>query len=113
MVKEKKILRKNEFRMDNNPLHFGEQKQPHPAYITARKGHRYMANSITHSKYVNDIETLDVGENPNKKSKDNRKSRLSPPFWQSEKQFGKEKLTDFRFSKQSKNKIRKYNKKFK
>ena len=34
MPKEKKFLSKNEFRMDNNPLHFGPKKEPHPAYIT-------------------------------------------------------------------------------
>ena len=113
MTKNKKYLRKNEFRMDNNPLHFGEQKQPHPAYISARKGHKYKANTITHSKYINGRETLDVGENPNKESKDKRKTRLSPPFWQSEKQFSIEKLPNYRFSKKSKKKIRKYNKKFK
>ena len=55
--------------------------------------------------------TLD--ENPNKQSKDKRKSRLSPPFWQSEAQFSKEKLPNFRFSNKSRKKIRKYNKKFK
>ena len=110
---KKKQLRKNEFRMDNNPLHFGEQRQPHPAYITARKGHRYRANTITHARTIYNVETLDVGENPNKQSKDKRKTRLSPPFWQSEKQFSKEKLPNYRFSKKSKKRIKKYNKKFK
>lgn len=110
---KKKYLRKNEFRMDNNPLHFGERNKPHPAYITARKGHKYRANTITHSKYIDNIETLNIIENPDKLSADKRNSRISPPFWQSEKQFSKEKLPNFRFSKQSKKKIRKYNKKFK
>ena len=113
MSKEKKLLRKNEFRMDNNPLHFGQKNQPHPAYITAKKGHKYLANSITHARYVDNIETLDVGENPNKQSKDKRRTRLSPPYGQGEKSFSKFKLPYYRFSKQSKKKIRKYNKKFK
>lgn len=109
----KKILTKNEFRIDLNPAHQGDKKEQHPAYITARKGHKYYANSITHAEVVNGIATLDVGENPNKKSKDKRKSRVSPPFWQNDKQFSAETLPNFRFSKESKRKIKKYNNKFK
>lgn len=109
----KKYLRKSEFRLDLNPAHQGKDKEFHPAYITARKGHKYKANTITHARFVEGFSTLCVGENPNKKSKDKRRSRLSPPFWQNENQFGTEKLPNFRFSKQSKKKIRKYNKKFK
>ncbi len=107
----KKFLTKNEFRIDYNPAHQSEDKQPHPAYITARKGHKYRANTITHARNVDGEATLDVGENPNKLSKDKRKSRISPPFWQNEKQFSKEKLPNFRFSNQSRKKIKKYNKK--
>ena len=109
----KKYLRKNEFRIDYNPFHLGKNKNPHPAYITARKGHKYKANTITHARNVDGVETLSIDENPNKLSKDKRNTRISPPFWQHEKQFGKEKLPNFRFSKKSKKKIRKYNKKFK
>ncbi len=109
----KKYLTKNEFRIDYNPAHQGEDKKPHPSYITARKGHKYRANTITHAKIVDGCETLDVGENPNKKSKDKRNTKISPPFWQNEKQFGKEKLPNFRFSNQSRKKIKKYNKKLK
>ena len=109
----KKYLRKNEFRFDLNPAHQGKEKEPHPAYITARKGHKYKANTITHAKNVDGFETLDVGENPDKLSKDKRKSRISPPFWQGEKSFSEEKLVNFRFSNQSRKKINKYNKKFK
>lgn len=109
----KKYLRKSEFRIDLNPAHRGSNGENHPAYITARKGHKYKANTITHARNVEGVETLDVGENPNKLSKDKRKSRVSPPFWQGEKSFSEDKLPNFRFSKQSKKKIRKYNKKFK
>lgn len=109
----KKYLRKNEFRMDLNPLHKNPKGENHPAYITAKKGHKYKANTITHSRVVNGVETLDVGENPNKKSKDRRKTKISPPFWQGEKSFSQEKLPNFRFSKLTKKKIKKYNKKFK
>lgn len=110
----KKYLRKNEFRMDNNPLHFGSKKTPHPAYISAKYGHKYKANSITHSRTTNGVENLDVFENPDKASFDiNRKTRVSPPFWQSEKQFGSSKLNNFCFSRSSRSRIRKFNKKFK
>lgn len=110
----KKYLRKNEFRMDINSNHFGKEKVPHPAYITARYGHKYKANSITHSRKTNDgFDTLDIEENPDMFSKDKRRTRISPPFWQKEEQFGKEKLNNFRFSKKARNKIKKYNKKFK
>lgn len=109
----KKYLRKSQFRIDLNPAHRGSNGENHPAYITARKGHKYKANTITHARNVDGFETLDVSENPNKLSKDKRKSRVSPPFWQGEKSFSEEKLSNFRFSKQSKKKIRKYNKKFK
>ena len=109
----KKYLRKSEFRIDLNPAHRGSNGENHPAYITARKGHKYKANTITHARNVDGVKTLNVGENPNKLSKDERNSRVSPPFWQGEKSFSKEKLPNFRFNKQSKKKIRKYNKKFK
>ena len=109
----KKYLRKSEFRMDLNPLHKNSKGENHPAYISARHGHRYKANTVTHAESIDNINTLNLDRNPNMKSKDKRQSRLSPPFWQSEKQFGKEKLSNFRFSKQEKKKIRKYNKKFK
>lgn len=111
----KKYLRKNEFRMDNNTKHFGRNKRPHPTYITARYGHMYKANSITHARTTNDGQpTFDIFENPDKLSKDkNRKTRISPPFWQKEEQFGKEKLVNFRFSNETRKQIKKYNKKFK
>ncbi len=110
----KKYLRKNEFRMDNNPKHFGIKKQPHPAYITARYGHLYKANTITHSQETSTGQkTFDVFENPDKLSKDkNRKTRISPPFWQKDTLFSDNTLSNFRFSKKSKKRIKKYNKKF-
>nr|DAH47041.1 MAG TPA: hypothetical protein [Inoviridae sp.] len=111
----RKILRKNEFRMDNNPKHFGVKKQPHPAYITARYGHMYKANSITHSRKTSDGKlTYDVFENPDKLSKDkNRKTRISPPYWQKDNLFDKDVLPNFRFSYKTRKQIKRYNKKFK
>lgn len=100
--------------MDNNPDHFGKEGRPHPAYITARYGHKYKANTITHSKFTsNDCVTIYIGENPNKLSKDKRITRVSQPFWQKEELFGDKKLTNFRFSKETRKKIKKINKKFK
>ena len=110
----KKYLRKNEFRIDYNSNHYGKNEEPHPAYISARYGHKYRANSITHARKTSDgYDTYDIGENPNKLSKDKRRTRISPPFWQNERQFGEEKLNNFRFSRKTKYKIKKYNKKFK
>lgn len=110
----KKYLRKNEFRIDLNPEHFGEDKKPHPAYITARYGHKYKGNSITHSRFTNDgLSTHIISENPNKLSKDKRKTRISSPYWQSDKLFSENKLDNFIFSKATKKEIRKINKKYK
>ena len=110
----KKYLRKNEFRIDYNPKHCGKNKEPHPAYISAKQGHKFKANTITHSRKTTDgFDTLKIGENPNKLSKDKRRTRISPPFWQNENQFENEKLNNFRFSRKTRNKIKKYNKMFK
>lgn len=109
----KKYLRKNEFRIDYNKDHYGKKEKPHPAYITARYGHKYKANSITHARMTGDGKpTYDVGENPNKLSKDKRSTRISQPYWQNTNQFGNEKLKNFRFSRKARYKIKKYNKKF-
>ena len=109
----KKYLRKNEFRFDINPEHFGKNKSPHPTYITARYGHKYRANSITHSRTVKGIKNLDINENPDIKSKDKRNTRVSPPFWQNDTLFSKDKIPNFKFSKKARRKISRYNKKFK
>ena len=102
----KKYLRKNEIRTDLNPKHFNKYGSPHDAYITARKGHKLKGNTKTHSKYVNGIECLDLEPHlpdnvPHK--------RVSPPFWQNENQFGPVKG---KASKQLRNKVKNYNKKF-
>lgn len=109
----KKYLRKNEFRFDINETHKNKYQQPHPAYITAKYGHKYRANSITHSRTINGIPTVDIIENPNKLSNDKRQTRIGPPYWQNEKQFSNEKLSNFRFSKKTRKLIKKYNKQFK
>lgn len=110
----KKYLRKNEFRLDYNSAHYGKNSEPHPAYITARYGHKYKANSITHSRFTTDgLATHIIDENPNKLSKDKRLTRISPPYWQNENLFGEEKLTNFKFSKRTRRKISKINKKYK
>ncbi len=110
----KKFLRKNEFRIDYNLEHTGTNKKPHPAYISARKGHKYKANSITHARHANGgLTTIDIDENPNKLSKDTRQVRISPPYWQNVNLFGSNKLNNFRFSKKTRKQIKKINKKYK
>ena len=110
----KKYLRKNEFRYDINPEHFGRSNRAHPTWITAKYKHMYKANSITHARKTTDgLDTKYIGENPDKLSKDKRPTRVSPPFWQNIKQFSDEKLTNFKFSRESQRKISKFNRKFK
>ncbi len=112
-MSEKKYLRKNEFRFDLNPEHLNKKGEPHPAYISAKYKHMLKANSITHARYTTDgKQTFDISENPNKLSKDKRQTRISPPFWQNEKKFSKDKSSNFRFSNKTRKQIKKYNKKF-
>jgi hypothetical protein len=102
----KKFLRKNEIRTDLNPVHLNKHGSPHEAVITAKHGHKFKANTKIHSKFVDGVECLDLEPN----LPDNVKhKRISPPFWQSEKQFGNKKG---KASKVLRNKIKKYNKKF-
>lgn len=102
----KKYLRKNEIRVDLNPEHYNKYGSPHDAVITARKGHKYKANTKTHSVFVDDILCLDLEPDlpPNVKHQ-----RISPPFWQNENQFGEKKG---KAPKQLRRKIVNYNKKF-
>ncbi len=108
---KKKFLTKNEFRYDLNPLHIGSNGKPHPAYITGKRGHKYHASTITHSRKTPQGDTLSIDENPDKTSSDSRESHVSVPFWQSEKQFGKEKLKNFKYSKRNRRKIQKFHRK--
>lgn len=102
----KKYLRKNEIRVDLNPKHRNKYGSPHDAIISAKHGHKYKANTKTHSRYVDGVETLDLEPH----LPDNvRHERISPPFWQSEKQFGNKKGKP---SRNLRNMIKKYNKKF-
>lgn len=83
-----KYLRKNEIRKDLNPDHLNRFGFPHDAIITARRGHKYKANTRTHSKFVNGVECLDLDKNlpsnvPHR--------RISPPFWQPVSRFGDKK----------------------
>ena len=113
-MSKKKFLTKNEFRYDLNPKHMGEDKKPHPAYISGRRGHNYYANSVTHARFTNSGATHNFGENPNKTHSptDLRESRVSLPFWQKNSLFGKEKLNNYRYSNQTRKAIKKFNRKF-
>lgn len=103
----KKYLRKNEIRVDLNPEHFNKYGSPHDAIITAKKGHKFKANTKTHSKYVDDILSLDLEPDL---PEDVPHKRISHPFWQNENQFGKEKKG--KAPKSLRAKIKHYNKKF-
>ncbi len=105
----KKYLSKNEIRVDLNPDHKNKYGKPHKAVITARQGHKYKANTYTHSEYVNNVKTYDLDKRSSKPIKDH--SKVSPPFWQQDKQFSKE--TYGKIPKQHKSKIKRYNRKFK
>ena len=101
-----KYLRKNEIRKDLNPEHLNRFGYSHDAIITARYGHNYKANTKTHSRFVNGVECLDLDKNlpsnvPHR--------RISPPFWQSAKQFGEKKGKADRALLR---KVKKYNRKF-
>lgn len=102
----RKYLRKNEIRRDLNPEHFNKFGAPHNAIITAKYGHKYKANTETHSKYVNGVLTLDLEPNSLQK----KHKRVSPPFWQNERFFGPKQ--NKKVDKKTLYKIRKYNKKF-
>lgn len=73
----------------------------------------YYANIVTHSRTSKGVPNFDIAENPDKLSKDKRQTRISPPFWQNEKHFSSEKLSNFRFSNKTRKYIKKINKKFK
>ena len=108
---KKKYLSKNEFRMDLNTKHQGKNKEPHPAYITAKYGNKFKANNITHSEYVNGVLTKDLGENVGNK-KDSRNSRVTAPYWQNRKKFG-QKMKSYKISNRAKRRISRFNRKFK
>ena len=113
-MSKKKYLRKNEFRLYENPDYLSKSKEPHPAYITARYKRKYKANVITHSKKFFGKDTLPLSENPNKnKDKYNytKESRISVSFWDKDSNFSDEKLSGWRFSKIDKKRIKKWNKK--
>ena len=103
----KKYLRKNEIRSDLNPEYLNRFGYPHDAVITAKRGHKYKANTKTHSQFVNGVESLDLQPD----LPDNvQHKRISPPFWQSEKLFGPKQ--NKKVDKRTLYKIKKYNKNF-
>lgn len=102
----KKYLRKNEIRVDLNPNHRNKYGSPHNAIITAKKGHKFKANTKTHAETVNGVFCLDLEPTL---SQNVKHKRISPPFWQNEHQFGPK---IGKASKKLRRKIVKYNKKF-
>jgi len=110
---KKKFLRKNEFREYKNSKYLTKSGNPHPAYISGRKGHKYQFNVITHSPTFFGKETKPLEKNPNRGSSDQRTSRFSVKAWDNDDKFSKEKLPKnlWRLSKKDKAKIKKSNKK--
>ena len=111
-MRKRKVLSKNEFRIDLNKKHQGKNRKPHPAYISAKCGNKVKANNITHSKYTRGRKNLSLSENPNLNSKDKRQTHITPPYWQNSNMFSK-KLNNFKFSNRARRKISRYNRKFK
>jgi len=103
----KKYLTKREIRTDLNPNHFNKYGKPHEAIITIKYGHKFKANTKTHSQFVNGVESLDL--EPDSKKKIHQ--RISPPFWQNEKQFGEKQ--NKKVPRNTIKKIKAFNKKFK
>lgn len=105
----KRFLKKNEIRTDLNPAHLNKDGKPHDAYITAKKGHKLLANNKTHAEFVHGVKSLDLEP---RKPKNVKHKRVSPPFLQSEKMFGP-KQPKKKIPKTIKSKISRYNRKFK
>ena len=109
----RKYLRKNEFRYYFKPEFLSKSGKPHVAYITVKHNDKYKFNLITHSKKFFDSETKELTKNPDRNNgvKDKRPSRVSVPRWDKTKYFSKDKLSYWRFDKQDKSAIKKWNKK--
>ena len=110
----RKYLWKNEFRYYTKPEYLSKGGKPHVAYITVKHNDKYKFNLITHSKTSFNSDTKELKKNPNRNKngqKDKRPSRVSKPMWDKTKYFSKDKLLYWRFDKQDKAAIKKWNKK--
>ena len=116
-MSKKKYLRKNEFRFFTNKNYLSKKGDPHPAYISARQGHKFRFNVVTHTKTFFNEPTTPLSSNPNKLSKDPRVSRVSVPRWANanKENFSEERLSkhQWRFSKKDLSAVKKLNKKYK
>lgn len=112
----KKYLRKNEFRYYTKSEFLSKSGKPHVAYISAKHNDKYKFNVVTHSKTFFDFRTIELKKNPNRNfggQKDKRPSRVSVVRWDKTKYFSNDKLKNWRFSKQDKVKLKKWNKTYK
>ncbi len=112
----RKYLRKNEFRYYTKPEYLSKGGKPHVAHISAKHNDKYKFNLITHSKTFFNSNTKELKKNPNRSNSgqiDKRPSRISVPRWDKIKYFSKNKLLHWRFDKQDKSAIKKWNKKSK
>lgn len=107
-MSKKKYLSKNEIRIDKNSNHFNKYGKPHKAVITAKNGHNFKANTLTHAKYVHGEITYDLDK---KEINDKNHTRISPPFWQKDTLFSKE--TYGKIPKKYRSKVIRFNRKHK
>lgn len=107
-MSKKKYLQKNEIREDLNPNHKNKYGKNHRAYITAKQGHNCLANTETHAEYVHGEPTYDLDKKDTTKKKH---TRISPPFWQKDSQFGEENLG--KIDKKHKSKVSRFNRRHK
>lgn len=113
IAERQKYLTKNEFRLHTNPKYKSKNGKNHVAYVSLKSGNMYRVNAITHSKQYKNRRTKVVNENPHKNSiLDNRKTRISIPFWEHER-YLKNKVKDvWRFSNKERKIINKFNRSY-
>lgn len=97
-LKNKKEIKKNEFRKNNSSI-----VKSHPVYIYAQKGNSYKYIVITHAKITQKIKNIALDKNPN--PHDNQKAYARPKAeCEKTSKFGKI-LEGWKLSKQDKEKI--------
>ena len=114
MVKNisKKYLRKNEFRYNTSPRVKRPDGKGHVSYVSARLGHKYKINVITHSPTFFGKPTKELSSNPEIGSKYKGVSRFSVPVWEKDIYLKNKANGIWRLTKADKIAIKKFNKKY-
>lgn len=105
-------MRKNEFRYNVSPKVKRADGKGHISYVTAKKGHSYKYNVITHSDTFFNEPTYKMDKNPQLDSKDKRPSRYSAPRWEKDKYLQEKPKGIWKISKKDKTAIKKFNKNY-